>query len=281
MFYPRTHAHIVEKEIGLRTTDSRYLLEVKKLTKKFGGLSAINEVNLGVRPGEIHGLIGPNGAGKTTFFNLTSGVLKPTRGEITFDGMNITQLKPHKIAKRGLIRTFQANILFLDYSVLENVLLGCHLQTGIGFFQDLFNFPATREKRRHIRERALDLLNFTGLEGFESELAKNLPHGYQRALGTCIALAAEPKLLMLDEPVTGMNTEEKQAMMNLILGIRDRGITVLVVEHDMKVVMGLCDRISVINFGEKIADGVPEEIRNNPNVIEAYLGADQDESSGS
>lgn len=265
----------------MRATDRRYLLEVKGLTKKFGGLTAINEVNFGVKPGEIHGLIGPNGAGKTTFFNLTSGVLKPTRGEIVFDGMNITQLKPYKIANRGLVRTFQANILFLDFTVLDNVLLGCHLQTGIGFFQDLFNFPATREKRRHIRERAQDLILFAGLKGMESELAKNLPHGYQRALGICIALAAEPKLLMLDEPVTGMNREEKKGMMDLILGIRDRGITVLVVEHDMKVVMGLCDRISVINFGEKIADGAPDEIRNNPDVIEAYLGADQDESSRS
>jgi len=265
----------------LSANEGHYLLEVKALTKHFGGLAAVNGVGLSVRTGEIHGLIGPNGAGKTTFFNLVSGVLKPTGGEIVFDETYITGLKPSKIAARGLVRTFQSNTLFLDFSVMENVLLGCHLQTGISFFHDLLNLPATRKKRQLIRERTSDIVSFAGLKGFESELAKNLPHGHQRALGICIALAADPKLLMLDEPVTGMNTEEKEAMTALILGIRERGITVLIVEHDMKVVMGLCDRISVINFGKKIADGTPEAIRNNPDVIEAYLGADQDESTGS
>ena len=265
----------------MSANEGQYLLEVKALTKNFGGLAAVNDVGLGVRPGEIQGLIGPNGSGKTTFFNLVSGVIKPTDGEIVFDGTNITRLKPSQIAARGLVRTFQSNTLFHDFSVMENILLGNHLQTGISFFHDLLNLPSTRKKRQLIRERASDIIRFAGLKGFESELAKNLPHGHQRALGIGIALAAKPKLLMLDEPVSGMNSEEKKAMTKLILGIRERGITVLIVEHDMKVVMDLCDRISVINFGEKIADGVPEEIRNNPDVIEAYLGADQDESTGS
>ena len=256
----------------MSANEGHYLLEVKELTKHFGGLAAVNGVGLGVRTGEIHGLIGPNGAGKTTFFNLVSGVLKPTGGEIVFDGTGITGLKPSKIAARGLVRTFQSNTLFLDFSVMENVLLGCHLQTGIGFFHDLINLPSTRKKRQLVRERTADIISFAGLKGFESELAKNLPHGHQRTLGICIALAAKPKLLMLDEPVTGMNTEEKEAMTALILGIRERGITVLIVEHDMKVVMSLCDRISVINFGEKQSEGPVETVLNDEKVIEAYLG---------
>jgi branched-chain amino acid transport system ATP-binding protein len=259
----------------LREAHNQEILELKDLTKFFGGLAAVQDLDLVVIKGEIIGLIGPNGAGKTTVFNLTSGVLKPTKGKVIFEKEDITRFRPNRIAQRGLVRTFQANTLFPEFTVLENVLLGCHLHADIGFFEDLFNFSSTRKKRRQIHERAMDTINFVGLYDYRLDMAKNLAHGHQRALGVAIALAADPKLLILDEPVTGMNVEEKETMMGLINRIRERGITVLVVEHDMKVVMGLCDRIAVLNFGMKIAQGTPEEIQKNQDVIEAYLGAEE------
>lgn len=219
------------------------------------------------------GLIGPNGAGKTTVFNLVSGVMKPTRGRIIFQDEDITGLRPNQIAHRGLVRTFQANTLFPEFTVMDNMVLGCHLHAGIGFIEDLFNISSTRRKRAQIHEKVMEAISFVGLHDHLLEAAKNLAHGHQRALGIGIAIAAEPKLLLLDEPVSGMNLEEKKAMTELIASIRERGITVFLVEHDMRTVMGLCDRITVLNFGKRIAQGTPEEVQKNEEVVRSYLGA--------
>jgi branched-chain amino acid transport system ATP-binding protein len=259
----------------MQKSNGHKLLELKGLSKHFGGVAAVDKLDFGVRRGEIVGLIGPNGAGKTTVFNLVSGVLKPSDGRVIFHGEDVTSLRPNEIAKRGLVRTFQASILFKNFTVIENVSMGRHLHAGIGFFQDLFNTSATRQRRNQIQERAMEIVNFMGLDPYRDELAKNLPHGHQRALGIGVALAADPKFLMLDEPTSGMNVEEKEAIMHLVSQIRERGITILVVEHDMKVVMGLCERITVLNFGVKIAEGSPDEIRANQDVIQAYLGAEE------
>jgi branched-chain amino acid transport system ATP-binding protein len=259
----------------LSGSNHKNLLELINLTKYFGGLAAVEELNLAVKQGEILGLIGPNGAGKTTVFNLISGTLKPTHGSVLFKETNITGLKPSRIAQKGLVRTFQGNVLFKDFTVTENALMGCHLHTGIGFLGDLADHAAVRRQREKIQEKALELLRFSGLGKLEDELAVNLAHGHQRILGICIALATEPDLLMLDEPVSGMNAEEKHSMVELIGRINQKGVTVLIVEHDMKVIMELCHRIAVLNFGMKIAQGTPEEIKAHPGVIEAYLGAEE------
>jgi branched-chain amino acid transport system ATP-binding protein len=246
------------------------LLEAQNLTKYFGGLAAVNRVDMTVNAGEIVGLIGPNGAGKTTCFNLLSGFLPPTAGSITFNGEALVGLKPHHIVKRGLVRTFQLTTLFLDMTVLTNVLLGLHLSSRRGFGRVLLSlrsFPREEITRTH------EVLEFAGLAPYADELAKNLPHGRQRTLGIAMALAARPQLLLLDEPVTGMNLDESQQVMNLVKTIRDRGTTVLLVEHNMKAVMGTCERIVVLNFGEKLTEGTPSEVGSNRAVIEAYLGS--------
>lgn len=247
-------------------------MEILKLSKAFGGLMAISEFDLSVSQGELLGLIGPNGAGKTTFFNVVSGVYRPTKGRIICRGKNITGLGPDKIAAQGIVRTFQQTLIFSNHTVLQNVLVATHLQSKLVFWPALFNTSNYQERERKTSLRALELLDFVGLVHVKQELANNLPHGYQRVLGVAIALAANPFILLLDEPMTGMNQEETEAMMDLVKKINQSGTTVLIVEHNMKAVMSICSRVVVLNFGQKIAEGSPEEISKNEAVIQAYLG---------
>jgi branched-chain amino acid transport system ATP-binding protein len=246
------------------------ILQVENLTMRFGGLTAVDTLSFAVEEGAIHGLIGPNGAGKTTTFNAISGFYAPTAGRVLYQGQDISGLRTSRIAERGLVRTFQATVLFHEFSVLDNVLVGCHLEARGGFLPALFGLNKAREAAA--RDKAEEILAVFDLAERRDELASNLPHGLQRALGIAVALAADPKLLLLDEPFTGMNPEETRHMMTLLQRVRDRGVTLLLVEHDMQAVMGLCGRITVLSFGSLLAEGTPEVIRNDPRVIEAYLG---------
>ena len=247
------------------------LLEVRSLSRHFGGISAVDGLTFHVNEGEIRGLIGPNGAGKTTTFNVISGYYRPTAGEVVYRGEAISGMKVSDIARRGVVRTFQSTTLFHEFTVLENVLVGRHLQTPAGFLGAIFG--TARRGARAAEERAREILEFMGLAERSDEVAMNLPHGHQRALGIAVALAAEPALLMLDEPFTGMNPEETRRMMELVRKVRGRGVTILLVEHDMRAVMGLCEKITVLNFGRLLAEGTPAEVRANDDVVEAYLGA--------
>lgn len=249
------------------------LLEVKELSRHFGGVIALDGVNMEVREGEILGFIGPNGAGKSTFFNVVCGVYKPTKGKIFFQEQDITGLRPDQVSKKGMARTFQATNLFHQRTVLDNVMQAYYRQQP-GFWHSIFNSPFTARREREIREKALGILNMTGMDHLQNEYAKNLPHGHQRILGVCIALATQPKLLMLDEPLTGMNAEEAVSMVDFIKGVRAKGITLLIVEHNMRAMMSLCDRLVVLNFGRKLAEGTPKEIQENHEVITAYLGTE-------
>lgn len=246
------------------------ILATRNLTKRFGGLTAVDDLSIEVEPGEIRGLIGPNGAGKTTIFNLISGFYKPSSGQILYDGNDISGLRTNRIAGLGIVRTFQHTTLFEPLSVFDNVLVGRHLQAKSNLWAALSG--ADRGRQRDAAARAMGTLEFMGLAERRDEIAGSLPHGLQKALGLAIALAADPRLLLLDEPFAGMNNEETRHMMGLVRRVRDRGITVLLVEHDMQAVMGLCDRITVVSFGQMLAEGSPAEIRSNPDVIEAYLG---------
>jgi branched-chain amino acid transport system ATP-binding protein len=250
------------------------LLEVKGLTKHFGGLTAVNHLDLSVEKGEIVGLIGPNGAGKTTVFNMIMGTYSPSKGKVVFKGKDITARKSHTIVSYGLVRSFQRTMLFSEMTVLQNILLGFHLVSEIRFWNSLFNGRATRIRQKRLLEKAAEIAEFMGLGLSKNQSAGNLPHGHQRLLGVAIALATNPELILMDEPVTGMNTEETDRMMNKIREIREKGVTTLVVEHDMRMVMNICDRLCVLNFGSKIAEGPPSEICKHKEVIGAYLGSE-------
>jgi branched-chain amino acid transport system ATP-binding protein len=249
------------------------MLETRRLTKSFGGLSAVNSLDLHIKAGEIIGLIGPNGAGKTTVFNLITGYIDPSEGEVMFRGENVVGQKPHKIAERGIVRTFQIAKLFRDFTVLQNMLAASHLYAGIGFWQGTFRTGNYSKKEEKGLDRAMKSLSLVGLEPWRDSIASTLPHAHQKLLATAMALAAAPKLLLLDEPLEGMSAEEVDKALQIIDKIRAQGITVLLIEHNMRAVMKICDRIFVLNFGQKIAEGTPEEVKQNKDVIRAYLGA--------
>ena len=252
------------------------LLEVTGLTKFFGGLAAIYDLSFQVKKGEILGLIGPNGAGKTTLYNVITGVFKPTRGRINFKGENLVGLPPYEIAKRGIARTFQSTVLYREMTVLENVMVGSHLWVNFTFWGAMLNSQNYRGVNKQSRQKALETIRFMGLDEVKEVKAKNLPHGYQRKLGVCIALITRPELLLLDEPITGMNPVESAEMIELIRRIQTQlGITVVVIEHNMRALMGLSDRVVAINYGKLLVEGLPHEVRQNEQVVEAYLGQEE------
>ena len=245
-------------------------LEVQDLTMRFGGLTAVDGLNFKVEHGAIHGLIGPNGAGKTTTFNMISGFYKPTSGKVKLRGETISGLHMYEVARRGVVRTFQHSTLFAELTVLENALVGTHMPFRPNIFAAIVGWDA--EDRRGAKARAREALDFFGLLPHADERAGDLPHGHQRALGMAVAMAAHPDVMLLDEPFTGMNPEETNRMMRLMFKLRDSGVTILLVEHDMHAIMGLCDRITVMNFGKLLTEGIPQEIRTHSDVIAAYLG---------
>jgi branched-chain amino acid transport system ATP-binding protein len=251
------------------------ILEVKNLCKDFGKLQAVHDLDFNITQGEIHSLIGPNGAGKTTVFNLITGFYQPTGGRIMLNGEEINGLEPHEIAQRGVARSFQQTFLFMQSTVLKNLLIGFHMRCRAGALREFLHTASARETDRECKQQALEIIEFMGLVGLKNELAGNLSHGHQRALGVSVALACNPTLLLLDEPVTGMNPTETAEMVERIRKIRDRGITVVLVEHTMRVVMNVSDRITVLNYGRKITEGFPDEIKQNREVIEAYLGKEE------
>jgi branched-chain amino acid transport system ATP-binding protein len=254
------------------TTTDEAILEVRNLGRTFGGIVAVDDFSLQVKRGEIHGLIGPNGAGTTTTFNVISGFYAPSRGKVVYSGQDISGRSTCDLAGLGLIRTFQGTTLFHELSVIDNVRLGRHRSAKASFLQRVLG--TDRAVEREADERAHEILAFLGMDSLAEELTANLSHGHQRALGLAVALAADPQLMLLDEPFTGMNPEETKRMSELVRRVRDeQGVTIVLIEHDMQAVMGLCDHITVMNFGTLLASGSPKEVRANPHVIEAYLGS--------
>ena len=259
-------------------SDQSQLLELDSVTVRFGGVVAVSEVSFHVDPGEILAVIGPNGAGKTTVFNTVTGVYKPSQGSVRFEGKKLAGLKPHRVTKLGMARTFQNIRLFPNMTVLENAKVGADANSRAAVFGAILHTPRQRHEERLAEERAKEAIAFVGIEGDSRREAQALSYGDQRRLEIARALATQPKLVLLDEPAAGMNPAEKVELQKLISRIRDRGVTVVLIEHDMGLVMKISDRIIVLDFGKKIAEGLPQEIRDNPAVVEAYLGAARDAS---